>query len=69
MKLSFCLRGGILTQGLKIDVFSGSCNTFLFDSFGPGVKIRINRRDGGFPKKKNCTFQVRIWLILLDLDL
>ncbi len=34
-----------------MDIFSGLCSTFLFDCFGPGVKTRINPRDGGFPKR------------------
>ncbi len=42
------LREGISTQGTKIVIFSCLCRTFHFDYFGPGVKIRMNPRDGGF---------------------
>ncbi len=51
VKMSFNLRGGTSAQGPIIIIFSGSCSTLLFDSFGPGVKIRINTRDDIFPKK------------------
>ncbi|KAL9969568.1 hypothetical protein ACROYT_G021797 [Oculina patagonica] len=50
VKISFKLRGGISTQGPKIGIFSGSCITFLFDSSGHGVKIKMNTCDGGFAK-------------------
>ncbi|KAL9969571.1 hypothetical protein ACROYT_G021800 [Oculina patagonica] len=51
VKISFKLRGGIAKQGHKIVIFNDSCSTFLFDSFGPGVKIKMNSRDGGFSKR------------------
>ncbi len=50
MKIRFNLRGGMSTQGIKIVIFSGSCSTFFFDYFRTGVKIKMNLRDGGFPK-------------------
>ncbi len=53
-RMSFNLRSGISTQkGLKIVIFSGSCSTLLFDSFEPGVKIRMkeNARFIRFPKR------------------
>ncbi|KAL9969570.1 hypothetical protein ACROYT_G021799 [Oculina patagonica] len=50
VKISFNLHGGISTQRPKSVIFNGSCSTFKFDSFGPGVKIKINQRDGGFAK-------------------
>ncbi len=46
VKISFNLRISISPQGPKIALFSDPFCTFFFDSFGPGVKIRINQRDG-----------------------
>ncbi len=34
-----------------MDIFSGSCSTFLFDFLRPGVEIGMNPRDGIFSKK------------------
>ncbi len=51
VKIRFNLPGGISTQGPKIVIYSCACGTFLFYSFGPGMKIRMNPRDGGFPKR------------------
>ncbi len=51
VKISLYLRCGISWQGPKIFIFSGSCSTFLFDSFGPGMNVRMNPGDGGFPKR------------------
>ncbi len=51
VKTSISLRGGISTQRPKIAIFCGSCKYFLFDSFEPGMKIRMNPRDGIFPKR------------------
>ncbi len=51
VKTSLKLRYSISTQGPKIVIFSGSCSTFLFDSFRPGMEIRMNPCDGGFPKR------------------
>ncbi len=35
-----------------MDIFGGSCSAFLFDFFfGPGVKHRINPREGIFPRR------------------
>ncbi len=41
VKISYNLRGGILTQGPKIVIFSGSWSTFLSNPFRPGDKIRM----------------------------
>ncbi len=49
MKISLNLRGGISTQRPKIVILSNSYGSFLFDSCGPGVIIRTNPCDGGFP--------------------
>ncbi len=51
VKIRFNLPGGISTQRPNIVIFSSSCSTFLFYSFGPGMKIRMNPRDGSFPKR------------------
>ncbi len=51
MKIRFNLRGGILTLGPRIIIFSGSCRSFLFDSFGHDMEIKKNPCDGGFPKR------------------
>ncbi len=51
MTIKFNLRGGISTQGPKIVIYSRTCSTFLFYSFGPGVRIRMNPRGGGFPER------------------
>ncbi len=67
MKVSLNL-GGIFTQGLEIVIFSGSRSTIPYDSFLPGEKIRMNPRDGGFPKRPNCRLQVSNWPVLLDLE-
>ncbi len=45
VKISFILGSRISIQWPKV---SGSFSSLLFDSFGPGVKIRTNPRDGGF---------------------
>ncbi|KAL9969572.1 hypothetical protein ACROYT_G021801 [Oculina patagonica] len=50
VKISFNLHGGISTQRPKIVIFNASCSPFQFDSFGPGMKIKMNPRDGGFSK-------------------
>ncbi|KAL9986767.1 hypothetical protein ACROYT_G000960 [Oculina patagonica] len=56
VKLSSYLRDGISTAGLIIVIFSGSSSTFLFDSFGAEMNIRMNPRDGGFPKRPKMYF-------------
>ncbi|KAL9986766.1 hypothetical protein ACROYT_G000959 [Oculina patagonica] len=56
VKLSSYLRDGISTAGLIIVIISGSSSTFLFDSFGPEMNIRMNPRDGGFPKRPKMYF-------------
>ncbi|KAL9986768.1 hypothetical protein ACROYT_G000961 [Oculina patagonica] len=56
VKLSSFLRDGISTAGLIIVIISGSSSTFLFDSFGPEMNIRMNPRDGGFPKRPKMYF-------------
>ncbi len=61
VKISFNLHGGILTQGPEIVIFSGSCSTFLFDSFGPGLKIIMNQRDSIFPKG------IKLYILILKL--
>ncbi len=66
--LSLNLLGCILRQGHKTIIFSGSCNTLLFDSFGTGVKIRINPRDGGFSKQLKLCIKSLTFPVLLDLD-
>ncbi len=50
VKISFILRGRISTQEPKIVTFSCSNRAYLFDSFGPGVKIRKHPLAGGFTK-------------------
>ncbi len=47
----FNLRGGISKQGSKPIIFSASCSTFLFDSFGTGLNYRLNPHDGNFPTR------------------
>ncbi len=49
VKISFILRGSISMQGPKIIIFRSLCIAFLLGSFGPGVIIRMNLRDGIFP--------------------
>ncbi|KAL9986769.1 hypothetical protein ACROYT_G000962 [Oculina patagonica] len=56
VKLSSFLRYGISTAGLIIVIISGLSSTFLFDSFGPEMNIRMNPRDGGFPKRPKMYF-------------
>ncbi len=51
MKLRVNQPGGILTQGPKVVISRGSFVTFLFDSFGIEMKIRMNQRDSDFPKR------------------
>ncbi len=50
-KITFNMRGGNSFQGPKIFIFNDSCDAFLFDSFGPGVIIRLDPRDGIFRKR------------------
>ncbi len=39
------------TRAEQLFIFSVSCDNFLFDSFGLGVSIRQNPRDGIFRKR------------------
>ncbi len=50
-KITFNIRSGISMQGQKIFIIIASCDTFRFDSFGTGLKIRLNPRDGVFFQK------------------
>ncbi len=63
VKIRFHLRSGILTQGPKIVIFSGSCKSILFDYFGQEMKIRKNQFDGGFPKRPNSRSKMKLALI------
>ncbi len=51
VKIGSNLRSFIPAQGPKIVVFSGSCSTFLFYSFGTVVIIKIYPRNCRFPKR------------------
>ncbi len=51
LQINLNLRGDISSQGPKNVIFSCSCSTLLFDTFGPGVKISLNPRVGVFPKR------------------
>ncbi len=50
-EITFNIRGRISSQGPKIFIFTASCDTFLFGSFGPEVNIRLNPCDAIFPKR------------------
>ncbi len=68
VEIGFYLRGGISTQGPKIAIFSGSCCTFLFDFFGPGVKIRKTPRDGILQKRPKLYISIFKLAGLVDLE-
>lgn len=56
IKISLNLRRGPISKLVpKFVNFSGSCTTFVLNSFGPGVKnqSKFNLRDGGFSKRRN----------------
>ncbi len=50
VKIRFNLRGGISHKGPKSS-FIVARVALPYSFFGPGVKIRTNPRDGGFPKR------------------